>query len=192
MNLGIFGGSFGPVHRGHYEIVLQILQHAVVDHVYVVPAYQNPFKESVCPLNEELRWSMLKATFDGVGHCSLSDVELKNKNISYSYKTVEYFSRQYPSDDLHLVVGADAFAFFHQWKEAEHILELCRLIVVGRQGANLDLAASTELAGERMKWLDLKLPKISSTEIRNYPIEKLESANWLHPKALEVWLEQYR
>jgi len=190
MNLGIFGGSFSPVHRGHFEIARQLLDRGVVDQLVVIPTFLNPFKQDNLPLNNGLRLSMLEATFSRLEQCEISDFELKNESISYSYKTIQAFADKYPGDKIHLILGTDAFALFYQWSHVEQILCLSDVIVVGRQGASPDLSQSTKLVGDKMTWLELDIPEISSTEIRKQSPETLKASHWLHPEALKVWLNQ--
>jgi len=190
MNLGIFGGSFSPVHRGHFEIANQLIGQSAVDRILVVPTYQNPFKHNQRPLEEELRLDMLEATFSSLPECTICDFELKRKMVSYSYKTIEAFSAAHPTDRLYLILGADAFSLFYQWTHVERILNLCELIVVGRQGSSENLSQSKKLAAEKMTWFELEIPEVSSTQIRNESPETLKASNWLHPEALKVWLNQ--
>lgn len=190
MKLGIFGGSFNPIHRGHYEIVRQILALRKVDRVFVVPAYRNPFKADSKPLPAALRLELIKATFKEVSEVEVLSTELEQPELSYTYLTLEKIRAQYPQDELFLILGSDAFSLFHQWKKAKQILKLASLLVFRRQLENsLDLEPALELVGNQVEWLDLELPRISSTEIRIEEIEGLTQKKWLHPQALKVWVE---
>lgn len=191
MIIGLFGGSFSPVHWGHYQVVVQLLDAKAVDRIEVIPAFLNPFKQDQPPLPEPIRLAMLAATFQELGQVGINRIELDRAGLSYSYETLEAFAQAYPSDQLYLILGADTFASFHQWKRTDRVLELARLLVVRRRASQTpDLARSKALVGDKLLWMDLDLPQVSSTEIRSMSADELKTKPWLHPKALEVWLQQ--
>ncbi|MDT8445314.1 MAG: nicotinate (nicotinamide) nucleotide adenylyltransferase [bacterium] len=192
MNLGIFGGSFSPVHLGHYQIVRQILALGQVDRILVVPAYQSPFKLDQEPLDSELRLSMLRATFADLANAQIELYEMNRTEVSYTAHSLRHFSRAYPDDHLFLILGEDAFAHFPQWFEALEILKMARLLVFRRHlSSPPDLSQATQFAGDRVQWLDLDLPPVSSTKIRGGSLTDLVEQNWLHPEALKLWMSSH-
>ncbi|PCI30497.1 MAG: nicotinate (nicotinamide) nucleotide adenylyltransferase [SAR324 cluster bacterium] len=189
MKIGVFGGSFNPVHRGHFEIVKQVLQTGKVDQVIVMPVYQNPLKKALPALPEQLRREMLEATFSSLTGVQISDFELQTHEVSYTYKTLEHLHTLLPEDQLYLMMGEDSFSHFSLWKEYERILSLSRLLVFRRPEASkqvLDSVQETYTA----EWAEVVIPAISSTAIRNSDLETVKKNNWLHPNALDSW-QQY-
>lgn len=188
MNLGIFGGSFSPVHLGHYEIARQILAKGAVDRVLVVPAHQSPFKTNQKPLDAALRLALLEATFADLADVSIERLELDRPEVSYTSRTIEAFARRWPEARLFLILGEDSFAQFHCWHQAETIIKRAELLVFSRQlDKHPDLEASRQFCQGRYHWLDLDLPQISSTEIRQGTNEEAANTHWLHPNARSVW-----
>ncbi|MCP4297443.1 MAG: nicotinate (nicotinamide) nucleotide adenylyltransferase [Proteobacteria bacterium] len=185
MKIAIFGGSFNPVHRGHVEIVQLALSCGRVDRVVIVPAYKNPLKEELPSLPEVLRCEMLKVVFDGMENVDISTHELRNKEPSYSYKTVKYFKKLYPSVKLYFILGQDACNQFHLWKNYEEILVLSRLLVYRRAG--YPMIANPSLQKGRVEWMDGVIPDISSTRIRSSNQNIIRELEWLHPNTGYLW-----
>ena len=186
MKIGIFGGSFNPVHRGHFEIVNQVLLSEKVDHVIVVPAYQNPLKNTLPVLPEKLRWEMLCATFSSLDNVGISDFELSRPKLSYTYKTLEFLQKSYPEDQLYLMMGEDSFAQFHLWREVGKITKLVDLLIFRRPALRKKVIPPI-VKTTNVEWAQVRIPKISSTEIRGTTTEKVEEKKWLHPDALSIW-----
>ncbi len=185
MKVAIFGGSFNPVHRGHVEIVQLALSSSKVDKVVIVPAYKNPLKEDLPSLPEVLRCEMLKVVFDGIENVDISFHELRKQEPSYSYKTVRYFKKLYPSAELYFMLGQDACNQFHLWKNYEEILVLSRLLVYKRAGYLM--TANPNLKKGKVEWMEGAIPDISSTEIRSSNQNIIRELEWLHPKTGYLW-----
>lgn len=134
--IGIFGGTFNPVHIGHINSMQTVLQTLFLDEIRVVLSYQSPHRDFIESPTPEQRWDMLSL---GVEEHSrqliVDDCELKRKGISYTIDTVKEFSRRFASDDLFLIIGLDQFENFDRWKEFEQILENVDLVVTSRSGS---------------------------------------------------------
>ncbi len=185
MNIAIFGGSFNPVHLGHYEIVRQTLELFSMTKVIVVPAYQNPLKDSLPSVPEDLRIKMLHLTFKGHKNVEISDFELQKRKISYTYQTLSYYKKQYANHQLYLIMGEDAFSSFHLWAEADKILQLSNILVFYRPGVKTDSSATDRSI--EAKWIEITIPDISASEIRQSSITTVKNNCWMHPDAFEVW-----
>ncbi len=190
MDIAIFGGSFNPVHFGHFEIVRQVDLQFNFSKILVVPAYKNPLKEDLPSIPENVRLQMLVETFLEFKNVEISSFELNESKTSYSYNTLEHFRKQYPEDRFYLILGKDAFASFHLWANADKISELCTLLVFNRQGAELTIPDSTGHKLSNVHWVEAKIPKISASEIRHSTIKTIKQEHWLHPNALKTW-EQF-
>jgi len=190
MNIAIFGGSFNPVHLGHYEIVRQTQQLFNMSKIIVVPTYQNPLKDSLPSVPEELRLKMLYLTFKSHKNVEISDFELQKRKISYTYQTLTYFKKQYSDHQLFLIMGEDAYSSFHLWAEADKILKLSNILVFYRPGMKKsDTKSFSRESSEGVKWIKTIIPDISASEIRQSSIATVKENCWLHPDAFEIWRE---
>lgn len=187
--IGIFGGSFNPVHLGHYEIVRQILSLGRIDEVIILPAYQNPLKSARPQMSKELRLKMVTETFKDLQNAWVSSYELDKEGPSYTAESLEHFKALYPNDELYFIMGEDAFCLFAKWKEPRRILELAKLMVFKREGEDQKVDLDLSLVPpDRLEWLSLSIPKVSSTEIRELDNEKLAQSGLLPKSALQVYL----
>ena len=189
MDIAIFGGSFNPVHMGHHEIARNLVQHRGISKIIIVPTYQNPLKGSPPAIPEPVRWQMLVQTFQEFDSVEISNFELQNQKMSYSYKTITHYKNQYPDDHLFLVLGEDSFASFPQWAEIETILSFSEILVFPRRQLREPEASIPFFHGfvQHVTWLDFDVPHISATQIRSSDLKKVEEKHWLHPEALKIW-----
>ena len=132
MKVGIFGGSFNPVHLGHVAIVREALKQELVDRIIIVPAYQNPLKAQVPGVPEKLRWQMLNRTFAEFDQVEISSFEIGQRTLSYTHKTLEHFQAELPDARLHLLMGSDSYCLFHKWSNPEKIFSLADILVFPR------------------------------------------------------------
>lgn len=183
---GIFGGSFNPFHTGHLEIIRQVLSLDILDRLFVVPAYVNPIKQSKGNTPEAVRWEMLERCLRELPKVELLDFEIKRPEKSYTWQTLEYLQSQYPEDRFKILMGQDTFELFYLWKKREWILNNSHLVVFERLQSGEKKKESTDF-DEQCERIQLDLPEISSTLIRDSPLRKVEEMSWLPPAALPVW-----
>ncbi len=129
--LGIFGGSFDPVHVGHLAIALAALQTVPLDEVLFVPARRSPLKEQGPVASEEDRYAMLVRAIGDEPRFGLSRIELDRDGPSYTVETLEELKEQ---GELFLIVGSDALAELPRWRSPERIRELATVLVARRPG----------------------------------------------------------
>ena len=190
MEIALFGGSFNPVHIGHYKILASVIENHDFHKIIVIPAYRNPLKNSVPEVPVSVRLKMLKATFAEFSNVQISEYELEKKQTSYSFKTLAFFQKQYPSHFFYMIVGEDAFTSFHLWANADKILESCRLIVFRRPGlSSPEKTDDPRSQSDKIIWIDTNIPDVSSTRIRQAELGTVEQNHWLHKKALPIWQE---
>jgi len=188
MKIGIFGGSFNPVHLGHYEIVRQALAHKLVNRVIVVPAFHNPLKQPGMLMPERQRLKMIEKTFLTLPDVSISHFELNQQQTSYTYKTLEHFSRLYPNDQLSLILGEDSFRLFDQWASTDVVRRLANLIIFARPSHTDDQKPALPIGDKpQNRYVDIVIPAISSTEIRQRLQAGKDCTDYIHPDALEDW-----
>ena len=192
MKIAIFGGSFNPVHRGHYEIVRHLICERSLDKVIVVPAYRNPLKDIIPAIPEKIRWRLLELTFEGLQKVELSRFELNRQRVSFTIDTVEHFRERYPQAEIHLVLGEDAFAQFQHWKRYRRILEQASILLFRRPASKRKTSCNIpEIEEARVDFLGCRISDVSSTDIRNTPLNKVNRKQWIHENAFRFW-EQYQ
>ena len=130
--LGIFGGAFDPVHKGHTQSLKYISALKIIDEIQVIPNYSSPHNKNI-QIDEKRRLKMLEIAFKELKNIKLNDIELKNKTKSYTYKTLKYLKDIYPEKHLSLIIGLDSLYSFTTWKNWESILSLCSLLVLERK-----------------------------------------------------------
>lgn len=140
MRIGIFGGSFDPVHLGHLVVAECCLEQARLDRVIFVPTAIQPFKQDRQPAAGHHRAEMLALAVGGNAAFEISTVELERGGVSYTIDTLAAMRDAYASDELRLILGPDALADFCGWREPARILEFARVIAVQRAGLD-DVAA---------------------------------------------------
>ena len=176
--LGIFGGAFDPVHKGHTRSLKYISDLKIIDEIQVIPNYASPHNKDI-QTDEKDRLKMLEIAFKEIKNIELNDIELKNKTKSYTYETLKYFKEFYPEQHLSLIMGLDSLNSFTNWKNWEKILSLCSLLVLERKlndslGLNKELESKIstnydDFFSGHGKILILKndLINISSTDVRH-------------------------
>ena len=137
MKIGLFGGTFDPVHIGHLAAARDAAGQLGLDRVILIPAARAPFKEALIAAGGDERLAMLRAA---VGHDRLfeiSDFELRRGGVSYTIDTVRHFREQLPDTELYLIVGADQWGRLAEWKDARELVKEVTVVVVERPGSEL-------------------------------------------------------
>ena len=129
--LGIFGGAFDPVHKGHTQSLKFINDLKIVDEVYVIPNFASPHDKDIRSSGSH-RLKMLEMAFNEFENIKINEFELNNKKKSYSYETLNSFKQLFPDRHFSLIIGLDSLYSFTTWKNWEEILSLCSLLVLGR------------------------------------------------------------
>lgn len=132
--IGIYGGSFNPVHIGHLMIASYLVQWKIVDRVWLTLSPRNPLKDSDELIPDLKRLEMLKIACAGKPGIEICDIELSMPQPSYTIDTLRLLSKRYPNKDFKLVIGSDNWNVFNQWKAGEEILEDYGVIVYPRPG----------------------------------------------------------
>jgi len=155
MKIGIFGGSFNPPHNGHVNSLVTVQKKMGFDKIHIIPNNQNPLKIPTELPNAEHRIAMSKQAFATYGPAFfVDDIEIKRGGKSYTIDTVMELRKQYDAKDLYLIIGADNFETFSEWKDWKKILTEINLVVTTRPGYEIPEAESdfpdylTSLIGE--------------------------------------------
>ncbi|HEU4962675.1 MAG TPA: nicotinate-nucleotide adenylyltransferase [Bacilli bacterium] len=171
MRLGIFGGSFDPIHIGHLVAAQVALEEANLDRIVFIPAGQNPLKVGRAITAGAHRLKMVELAIRSHPQFAVSDWELHRPGPSYTVDTLEHICREYPEAELFFLIGADNLKLLPKWKAVDRIVELATILAVTRPGFDLHLGAETVLAlypnlAERIRYIEIPGLDISSTWIR--------------------------
>jgi nicotinate-nucleotide adenylyltransferase len=132
-NIGLFFGSFNPIHIGHLLLATHMREAAALDEVWFIVSPQNPFKKSSELADEQHRLEMVKLATEKVEYFKVSDIEFQLEKPSYTHITLKALSKKYPEHTFKLIIGEDNVAKFYEWKEADWILENYKVLVYRRQ-----------------------------------------------------------
>lgn len=142
MRTGLFGGTFNPIHAGHVGVVGEIKEKFDFDRMIIIPSAIPPHKEAVDIASAEHRFEMVKKAFPDKSEYVVSDVEIRRDGPSYTVDTVKHFIIKYSKDDeIHLVLGIDAFLEIDTWMSYRELFELLPMVVMSRPGYGNKLSA---------------------------------------------------
>lgn len=167
MKIGVFGGTFNPVHNGHVRLAKLYLEKLELDKLIVIPTNIPPHKTVSDMVDCADRLTMLKLVFEDCSFVEISDIELKMSGKSYTVNTISALKEIYPNDELYLIVGGDMFLCFESWREYKKILSMCTLCSAPRE-----VGEYTELKEYQLK-LD---PELKNTVILNSEVLVLSSS----------------
>ena len=168
--IGIFGGSFDPVHKEHFNMAKSVINELNLDLLYVIPTYKAPHKKGSYASDKD-RFNMLLECFKGEQKICISSFEIESEGVSFSYLTVTHFKNLYKDAELFFLVGSDMLSSFLTWKNPEIIAKNAKLVLISRSGESGDLHAlkTVETAlNIKVKKLEYVGKNISSTQIRVY------------------------
>lgn len=169
MKLCFFGGTFDPPHNGHLQIALHCLN--AFDRFLFIPAAQSPLKQKTPIASGIHRIKMLKLLIKDLQNTDICDYEIKNNTTSYTWSTIQFLKRNFSSDTLTMVIGADQLAKLHLWKDTEKIKENVQILCFNRNG----LTSASTLKEYSVKLIsDFTVP-FSSSQIRQKLFESDDS-----------------
>lgn len=134
MKLGIFGGSFDPVHLGHLLVAQAAVEELGVERVFFIPAAQSPFKPASRAAPDVTRLQMLRLALAGKSNYEVDDQEIRRGGISYTVDTLRDYARRFPGAELFYLIGADNVVKLPEWREPAELAQLAEFVVVPRPG----------------------------------------------------------
>ena len=132
--VGIFGGTFDPIHLGHLITAQSVKEIRNLDKIIFIPAYISPHKTDAKPSSPEDRLKMIKIAVDGIPFFDCSDIEVNKGGISYTIDTLRELKKYY--DKIEFIIGYDNIFTFHTWKEPDEIFKLADVIVLKRKSSH--------------------------------------------------------
>ena len=194
MRIGVFGGSFDPIHLGHLILAENCRQQANLDQVLFMPCAMSPHKLDGAHGTDRQRMEMLDLAIGGHRDFVRSDMEIKRGGVSYTVDTLRELDESQPDNEWFFLMGADSLDSFSSWREPEEILKLARPIVVGRPGSGeVDMSVLEPLSSAdyvaSLKELSVESPliEISSSNIRQRVAEST-SIRFLVPRSIEQYI----
>jgi nicotinate-nucleotide adenylyltransferase len=181
MRIGIYGGTFNPVHHGHLILARQALEEFKLDRLIFVPAAESPFKiqNHTAPAGDRL--AMLQLAIAGEDRFSVDPLEIERGGVSYSIDTVKIFRSRDPNAELFFLVGEDNADRLTEWHRFEELKKLACFVVLSR---------SEDFESSEYPVVQRRI-EISSTEIRNR-VAKQESITYLVPESVKHYIEQHQ
>ena len=166
LRVGLFGGTFDPVHRGHLSIAESFLNSARIDELWVLLTPFPPHKQQEGHAKYGIRHSMLLAAFQDVGKTRILTIENDLPKPSYTYNTIRHLKEMHPAHEFLFCMGEDSLVQFHNWKFYQGILKEAGLLVAERPGADHSLVGEGIL--ERTFFVEHEPLEISSSMVKEH------------------------
>ena len=205
--IGLFGGTFNPIHLGHLRGAEEIREALGLEEVIFIPASIPPHKAAEEVIDARHRLEMVKLATEDNPFFSTTDIELARPHKSYSIDTIRYFRERHP-EGLFFILGSDAFVEIETWREFQNLFALCNFIVMTRPGFQKTRSSSllpksliplfryeegkawVHRSGHTLHFKEITVLDISSTKIREL-IEKGESIRYLVPGKVEGYVRDH-
>lgn len=185
MKIGLYFGSFNPIHVGHLILANTCVEQSDLQQAWFIVSPQNPFKKQKSLLHEFDRYDMVEKAIHDNQQLKVSDIEFSLSKPSYTIHTLVYIQEKYPQHEFAIIMGGDNLSHFHKWKNYEKILEYHHLYVYPRPNAK----PSQFDDHPKVHFVDAPLLDISATFIRK-AIKAHQSIKYLVPEVVELYIQQ--
>lgn len=192
--IGIFGGSFNPIHNGHLRLCDMMAKQAGLTLTLLVPVNLPPHKEGGALASAEHRLQMVRLAVQNQPDIEVSEIELRRKGKSYTIDTVEELEKQYPDAQLYLIMGADMFLTLDRWKDGDRLAKKCGICTMAREEYSradlLEKAEALQIPSTRLFISHEEKIDLSSTLIRER-IRQGEKITGLVPEVVERYIAEH-
>ena len=185
-NIGLFFGSFSPIHLGHLAVAHFFTENTDLEQVWIVISPQSPFKEKKELIENHHRLAMVELAIKDNPKLKACDEEFYLPTPNYTMDTLLHLKKKFPENQFTLLLGEDNIAHFDQWKDYEHILDECSINVYPRSPSTM--VKPHLLNHPKIKFFEASLLEISSTEIRNALLKGKSITEWL-PPGVDLYLK---
>lgn len=182
MKLGLFGGSFDPVHLGHLLVAQAAVEELGLDRLFFIPAAQSPFKPESKPASDSIRLQLLRLALAGKTNCEIDEQEIRRGGISYSIETLRDYAKRFPKAKLFYLIGADNISKLNEWREASELAKLAEFAAVPRRG-EIPAEFPKPFCGKILKGFPIE---ISASQIRARIKANLSVENLVPPFVAEA------
>lgn len=194
MKKAIFGGTFDPIHIGHIHIAYEALYSLNLDKILFMPAGNPPNKLNKQITDAKIRYALVNKAIEKEEGFEISDYEINKKENSYTYETIELFSKLQSNTEWYFLLGADSLMDLGNWKNVDRLLNSCRLVVYNRAGFEVEKVLKQKKYLEnkfnnKITFLDMPIIDISSTSIRK-SIKEGRNINYLLPRGVDNIVEK--
>jgi nicotinate (nicotinamide) nucleotide adenylyltransferase len=162
--IGIFSGSFNPIHSGHLMLANYMHEFTYLDEVWFVVTPHNPLKEAGDLLDDDIRLQMVRLALEGFENMTVSDVEFRMPRPSYTIDTLTKLTADHPDKNFTLIIGGDNWSDFYQWKEYERLRREFNILIYPRLGEKVEI---DEAFAGNVKPVNAPIVEVSSTFLRN-------------------------
>ena len=185
--VGIYGGTFDPIHHGHLITAQSVREIRNLDKIIFIPTYISPHKTNIKTSSPEDRLNMLKIAIEGVEFFDVSDFEIKKHDISYTIETLRQLKKYY--DEIELIIGYDNIFKFYTWKDPDEIMKLAKVIVLKRKSSQP--VEYTDKYVEQAIFVQTRGIEISATDLR-YLVHTRLPIHYLGPKEVEKYIYEHK
>jgi nicotinate-nucleotide adenylyltransferase len=186
MKIGLFFGSFNPIHNGHLIIANHILNETELDKIWFIISPQNPFKESTSLLNSYDRLHLVAKAIENDARMKASDIEFSLPKPSYTSTTLAYLNEKHPDHHFSIIIGSDSFQNLGKWKNFEYIVKNYQIIIYKRPGFEV-----INTLGAKIQLINAPLLEISATYVREL-VKHHKSIKYLVPESIEEEIQNNR
>ena len=182
--IGIFGGSFNPIHVGHALIANYIVENSELDSLWLMVSPLNPLKEGSTMASDYHRLRMTELVTRRMERVITSAFEYDLPKPSYTIDTLNALQAKFPKDEFYLVIGADNWCLFDRWKAGDEIISKYHILIYPRRGYDIVIP---EQYRDRVAVVDAPLIEISSTQVRER-LSQLKSISFYVPESVEKYI----
>lgn len=189
MKIGLFGGTFDPIHIGHLIIMENVINAMNLDKIYILPNSNPPHKLQNKKTDIKIRLKMVREAIKDNHKIEINDYDYRNNSIHYTYLTIDYFKKTYPDDEFYFIIGEDSFLDIQKWKNYKQILK--ENLIVFKRYSEINSSLLSEINeikkyNKNIYLIDNMALDISSTLIRSLVKDKKSIKYLVNDKVIEI------